>query len=231
MTFKDKILCVLMPCFIAFSLSACGTGDIVEAGTPAGVSQQSPTISTPQKPTVSQESTVESEIKEDKIDYPLEMWFSSGVSAWYTKIIIHANGSFTGEYYDGEMGELTEEYPNGTVYECKFSGYFSIPEKINSYTYSLTLETLEIEGEIGSSRIEEGILYKTSLPSGLMSANRTDFAKGFLLYTPAAETSELGEEFLSWWSGKFDSDFNGKLLVYGLQNLETNDGFFTTKED
>ncbi|MBQ3547142.1 MAG: hypothetical protein IJA44_01540 [Clostridia bacterium] len=231
MTFKNRILCVLMSCFIALSFSACGVGDIVEAGAPSGVSQQSPTISTPQKPTSSEESKEESQIDNDTIDYPLEMWFASGVGAWYTKLTIHANGSFSGEFHDSNMGEIGDDYPNGTTYECKFSGYFSNPQKVNDYTYSLTLETIEIEGEIGESRIADGMLYKTSSPHGLMNVDDTGYAKEFLLYTPNAPTSEMREEFLSWWPERFGADPNGQLLIYGLQNVETSDGFFTAKEN
>ncbi len=227
MMFKNKILYLLLSVLMVLSLSACVGGDIVEAGTPAGVSQQSPTISTPQKPSVSQENTDESKTDEDKIDYPLEMWFSSGVGAWWTKIVIHANGSFEGEYQDSDMGEIGDDFPNGTVYECKFSGYFSKPEKVNDYTYSLNLETVEIVGEIGESRIEDGMLYKISSPNGLMNATNTGYAKEFLLYTPNAPTVEMREEFLSWWPEHFGSVPNGKLLIYGLQNVETSDGFFT----
>ena len=231
MMFKNKILRLLLSVLMALSLSACVGGDIVETGTPAGVSQQSSTISIPQNPSVSQESTDESKTDEDEIDYPLEMYFSSGVGAWYTKIIIHTNGSFEGEYQDTDMGEIGDEFPNGTVYECKFSGYFSKPEKVNDYTYSLNLETVEIVGEIGETRIEDGMLYKISFPSGLMNSSNTGNAKEFLLYTPNAPIVEMRDEFLSWWPERFGADPDGKLLIYGLQNLETNDGFFTFREN
>lgn len=230
MTFK-KFFCFICSALMALSLSACVGGDIVEAGTPTGVSQQSPITSTPQKPSVSQESADESKIEEDKIDYPLEMWFSSGVGAWWTKITIHANGSFEGEYQDTDMGEIGEEYPNGTVYECKFTGYFTKPQKINDYTYSLSLETVEIIGEIGETRIEDGMLYKISSPNGLMNADDTGYAKDFVLYTPNAPTLEMREEFLSWWPERFGAEPDGKLMIYGLQNVETNAGFFTHLEN
>ena len=230
MTFK-KFFCFICSALMALSLSACVGGDIVETGAPTGVSQQSPTVSTPQKPSVSQGSQEESQMDEDKIDYPLEMWFSSGVGAWWTKIVIHANGSFEGEFQDTDMGEIGEEHPNGTVYECKFTGYFTKPEKINDYTYSLRLQTVEIEGEPGATRIEDGILYKISLPYGLMNTDSTEYAKDFVLYTPNAPTLEMREEFLSWWPERFGAEPDGKLMIYGLQNIETDDGFFTQLEN
>ncbi len=231
MMFKNKILCLTLLFLIVLSLSACVSGDIVETGAPTGVGQQSPTVSTPQKPTVSEESKDESKTFEDEIQYPLEMFFTSGAGAWYTQIVIHANGSFEGEFHDSNMGETGEEYPNGTVYECEFSGYFSKPEKINDYTYSLTLETVEVDGEVGSTRIEDGALYEITLPYGLTNNDGTDYAKEFLLYTPNAPTSEMQEDFLLWCPWRNDAIQQGKLLVYGLQNLETNGGFFVIKEN
>ena len=75
------------------------------------------------------------------------------------------------------------------------------------------------------------MLYKTSSPHGLMNVDDTGYAKEFLLYTPNAPTSEMREEFLSWWPERFGADPNGQLLIYGLQNVETSDGFFTAKEN
>lgn len=230
MTFK-KLLYVSLSFLLLLSITACAGNDIAETGTPASVSSE-PTSATPKKPDVSNSSEEEINQPEDSdIDYPLEMWFSSGVGAWYTKLIIHSNGSFSGEFRDSNMGEIGDEYPNGTAYECIFSGYFSKPQQVNDYTYSLTLETIKIQGNIGESRIENGTLYKTTTPYGLMNSDDTDYAKEFLLYTPQTPTAEMREDFLSWWPERFGAEPDGKLLIYGLQNLETSDGFFTAKEN
>ena len=231
MTFKNKILCGALSAVMVLCFACCETGDIVETGTPAGVDSK-PSVSVPEKPNISVPTENESDKSEetDKIEYPLEMWFSSGVGAWSTKLVIHSNGSFEGEYI-GSEAETGEEYPNGTMYECKFSGYFSKPKKVNDYTYSLSLESLEIEGEVGQTRIEDGMLIKTWNPYGLMNIDDSGYAKEFLLYAPNAPTSEMREEFLSWWPERFGADPNGMLGVYGLQNLETSDGFFTYREE
>ena len=75
------------------------------------------------------------------------------------------------------------------------------------------------------------MLYKISSPNGLMNADDTGYAKDFVLYTPNAPTLEMREEFLSWWPERFGAEPDGKLMIYGLQNVETNAGFFTQLEN
>ena len=235
MTLKNKILCMLLSGFMVLSFAACETGDIVEAGAPAGVDSK-PTISVPEKPTVSEQSKEESEIvEEDKIEYPLTMYFSSGAGAWYSKIVIHANGSFEGEHHDSDMGDNGEEYPNGTLYQCKFKGRFSKLQKINDYTYSLTLESVEIEDANAEDRIEDGMLVVQSYPYGLMNKDNSGYGTDFLLFTPNTDIETIRndyqdngiEEFLFSWSGRLEDEQNGKLNAYGLLNTHTGEGFFT----
>ena len=48
--------------------------------------------------------------------------FSSGAGGWSAGLRIGEDGSFTGDFHDSEMGDMGEEYPNGTIYCCSFSG-------------------------------------------------------------------------------------------------------------
>ena len=228
-TFKYKFSCLLLSLIMALVFTACQTGDVVETGRPSSVGHEE-VSSTPEKPTASEESKEESEIivSDDKIAYPLEMYYSSGVGAWYTKLVLHADGSFEGDYHDSDMGEIGEGYPGGTVYYCEFKGRFTKPEKVNDYTYSLKLESVEIDGEIGTVKIEEEMRFVTSMPSGLADKSGNEYAKEFVLYTPNAPIPDISEneEFLLSWPKRFEADPNGTLLLYGLRNLETNAGFF-----
>ena len=45
----------------------------------------------------------------------MEWSFLSGVGGWSTDLHVAADGSFTGEFHDGELGETGENYPNGTI--------------------------------------------------------------------------------------------------------------------
>ena len=222
-TFKNKVLCVIFCFLLAFVFCACAGGDVVETGTPAGVSDDAVSM-----PEVSQKpESVESVIEEKiEIAYPLEMYFSSGAGGWYTVITLNADGSFMGEYSDGEA-ETAPDYPNGTVYISKITGQFSELRMVNDYTFALTLENLEIEGEVGGSYIEDGIRYIISNPNGFMNTDGSDYAKDYLLYTPDAPIQELSEDFLGWWPSRMQDVTPETLTLYGLCNTQTQVGFFT----
>lgn len=232
---KFKFLALIICFAVIFCFTACD-GDIVETARPSGVGDEVPTVSTPQKPHVSEETEVESEIVDkDEINYPLKMYFSSGVGAWSSTIVIHANGSFEGIHQDSDMGDIGEENPNGTRYICEFKGRFSKLEKINDYTYSLMLESIEVEDENAEDRIEDGVLVVQSYPLGLMNKDGSGYGKEFLLFVPTTEIEALKNEyqsdemenFLLCWPGRMIEEQNGMLNAYGLMNLETGDGFFT----
>lgn len=70
---------------------------------------------------------------------PKKFTFSSGAGGWATEITLNDDGNFNGQYYDFEMGDRGDEYPNGTVYISNFSGKFTIPKQIDEYTYSMRL--------------------------------------------------------------------------------------------
>lgn len=67
-------------------------------------------------------------------DFPMDFVFSSGVGAWATSMTLEQDGAFSGAYYDADMGVCDEDYPNGTVYICDFSGRFSDIQKVDEYS-------------------------------------------------------------------------------------------------
>lgn len=122
----------------------------------------------------------------------LTFCFSSGVGAWATLMEIQEDGSFSGTFHDSDMGSSGDGYPNGTVYLCDFSGQFGQPVKVDEYTYSAGIQDLEIEKEIGTTEIVDGIRYVYSEPYGF------DSAQEMLFYLPGAPLADLPEEFRSW---------------------------------
>ena len=64
----------------------------------------------------------------------LEWSFSSGVGGWSTDMRIEADGSFSGDFHDSEMGESADEYPYGTVYCCSFTGRMALMEQVDEIT-------------------------------------------------------------------------------------------------
>lgn len=65
----------------------------------------------------------------------LQFYFASGAGGWRTEMHIESDGSFSGVHSDSDMGSTGEGYPNGTYYYCDFEGTFTVPVKINDYTY------------------------------------------------------------------------------------------------
>ncbi|MCM1258217.1 MAG: DUF1311 domain-containing protein [Roseburia sp.] len=146
--------------------------------------------------------------------------FSSGAGAWGTTLVIHEDGSFSGEYSDSDMGDTGDGYPAGTVYQCDFTGQFTKPVMVNEYTYSMEIKELNYEREPGTEEIKEDALYKYSTPYGL------EDAKNILIYLPGAPLSELPEDFRGW-VGYYDLSGTDEtsLPFYALNNESQQQGF------
>ena len=155
-------------------------------------------------------------------ELPENFYFASGVGGWGTEIHINVDGTFEGYHSDSNMGETGPGFPNGTRYECIFSGKFGNVIKINEYEYSISLEYLHTEGTVGASKIEGGIKYITSTPYGF------DDAGEFLLYLPGRSTSDLHEEFI-WWMQAPNAwrTVPETLPFYALYNVGGQQGFFS----
>lgn len=155
----------------------------------------------------------------------LEFYFSSGAGGWATQMVIEADGSFSGEYFDGEMGMTGENYPNGMMYRCDFSGQLTQPVKVNDYTYSMQIREMHYEKEVGTEEIKDGVLYCYTDAYGL------EDAKDILIYLPGAPVAKLPEEFRSWIRGSLvnynDSleNMDMELPFYALNNEENQYGF------
>lgn len=164
------------------------------------------------------ETPVETEALPDAA--PFEFTFASGAGAWGTVMTLNGDGSFSGSFHDSDAS-LGEGY-DATVYVSEFSGSFSDITQINDYTYSMTLNNLEVQNA-EKEWIEERILYVSTEPYGLEQG--TDY----ILYTPEAPLDALSEEFLSWWPDNWQREEKGLTVLgrYGLYNKEMGYGFFT----
>ena len=151
---------------------------------------------------------------------PIDLEFSSGVGAWGTGLTLAADGSFSGEYHDSDMGDSGDDYPDGTVYLCNFSGKFTEIKQLDDHSYSLTLEELSSDYEQGKEWVEDGVRYVSSEPYGV------EQGKDFILYLPDTPTDGLNEEFLSWWPGQYQEGQSDTLDFYGLYNVDMGYGFF-----
>ena len=156
--------------------------------------------------------------------FPLTLAFSSGAGAWSTIMTIYPDGSFDGFFSDSDMGDIGEGYPGGKRYICGFDGEFGDIVKLNEYSYSIRLKSLEKEQEKGQEWLEDEVLYITAEAYGIEGGEE------FIFYTPDTPLEGLPEEeFLSWRQafyqpGESEPD---TLDCYGLFNVEQGQGFFT----
>lgn len=159
--------------------------------------------------------------------FPRSFSFASGAGGWSTELEVEADGSFAGQHYDSDMGDTGETYPYGTVYTCNFHGKFSQPVKVDDYTYSMRLESIEQEETEGEEVIEDGVRYIGSYPYGL------DDADEVLIYLPGSQRQNLPEDFVNWtwafdpWDTDDELSQNGEdeLTCYGLYNVAGAQGF------
>lgn len=150
----------------------------------------------------------------------LEFCFSSGAGGWATCLRIDGDGSFEGSYHDSDLGTIGEGYPDGTVYVCDFSGQFSELEKVNAYTYSAEIESIQLEEVPGTTEIMDEVQYVYSEPYGL------DDARRILFYLKGAPLAELPEGFLGWIHYYDLSETEDTELPFvGIYNETAEEGF------
>ena len=116
---------------------------------------------------------------------PEEFIFSSGAGGWESKIQLADDGSFTGYYYDYDLGETGEEYPNGVAWVCEYSGKFTQPVQKSETVWSVKVESVTQEREKGEVYYKDGYRYTIYVPRGF------EIAEEFLIYlpgTPAEDT-------------------------------------------
>ena len=149
-------------------------------------------------------------------------YFLSGAGAWSTELVVSPDGSFTGYYHDTDMGDSGADYPNGTRYECDFSGTFALMEQRDEFTYILRLTSLALKEEPGTERVADGLKLISAEAYGISGGDE------FMLYSPGSPSAGLPEEFLEWvrmanaWEEPPET-----LPFWGLYNLGEQAGFFT----
>ena len=131
-----------------------------------------------------------------------------------------SDGSFTGYYNDFELGSVGEGYPNGTVYECSFSGKFTNMHKTGDYEYSMNLKFMDVDGTNGEIKIIDGMRHIQSYPVGF------DSADVFMLYQPGRRTDDLPEAFILWVHMPLSkAEMPSTLPFFGLYNVSGEKGF------
>ena len=159
----------------------------------------------------------------------LNFWFASGAGGWSTDLKINGDGSFLGEYHDSDMGDSGTDYPNGTVYTCKFEGRLSAPEKIDEYSYRLKLEDISYEKKPGTIWNEDGVRMIAADAYGLMAGESEGEgipADEFILYLPGAPAADLPEEVVRWiCMPRGLTELPEKLPFFCLYNMQAETAF------
>lgn len=145
----------------------------------------------------------------------VEFIFCSGAGGWQTSLTIKEDGSFSGLFFDGNLGDIGEGYPNGSVLWSEFDGSFTQPVQTDAYTYSMQIAELEYQEPIGKEEIREEIRYCYADAYGL-SDTRT-----VRIHLPGTPLEEIPEEARRW-VGYYDlSQLTGETLpFYVLENEE-----------
>lgn len=122
----------------------------------------------------------------------MEWEFASGVGGWSTDLRILPDGSFSGEYHDSEMGDSAEEYPDGTVYLCSFTGQMSVKEQAEDGAWIIRVDRLKTDESQEAEYIDGGIRYLAAEPYGLSEGDE------MRLYRPGTPVNVFSEDMLFW---------------------------------
>ena len=123
---------------------------------------------------------------------PSTFYFTNGAGAWGTTLWLNSDGTFVGSSYDADMGDMDpERYPNGTLYVCDFSGAFTVPKKVDDYTYSVQIWSMDY-ADPGIETFGKGVRNITTTPYGLENANE------MTICLPGYPVENLSDEVMSW---------------------------------
>lgn len=149
--------------------------------------------------------------------------FSDGLDVWRTELTIAPDGSFSGFYEDYGITENGEDYDQ-TVYYADFEGRLVHPKRLNAFTWSAELESLNYPDYTMDYIVEEEdgwrILYRYADAVGLENCKTVYF------YASGAPVYRLPESFISWYvciRPLEDSDL--ALPGWGMMNGEDGQGF------
>lgn len=196
------ILCACM-------LFLCGCGSLALPAVPSQEESSANTVQeTPQSENPVQSAGTADEAAE--CDFSaltgLEFFFASGAGGWSTVMTVNEDGSFRGYFHDSEMGSIGEGYPNGSLYECSFTGRLVNYSVLDSQSFSLQVSGLSYDRE-GTEWIEDGVRHISANPYGLSEGCSLVF------YSPDTPVSRLSDEQLMWLALSRDSGTLGMIAA------------------
>ena len=130
---------------------------------------------------------------------------------------IKANGTYTGEYYDADMGDVGEDYPNGTVYIGTYSGKLGNVRKYNKYLYKVKVIRQKMDDR-PAEEIIDGVRYVSTgggLPAG----------EDVFVCVPGTPFSQIPEEAQMWFTGPTGNWDMTETESYGIFTQDGSCGF------
>ena len=151
--------------------------------------------------------------------------FLSGGGGWATTLTLAADGSFSGEYHDSDMGTTGPDYPNGELQEAVFSGRFSSASKNDDGTYTLQCDAdrLTVQGEKGDSFIRDDTLVTIADVYGMEPCG------SFTAYPKGYDSAKLSDDVKMWNAGSYDFTTDAPLTVDILTNDHQQESFYSQK--
>lgn len=140
--------------------------------------------------------------------------FSVGAGAWSTIMTVHADGTFSADYHDSDLGVTGDGYPNGSRAIASGTGKFNYSKRNDDGTFSITCDkkAFHQNGTVGDVTIKDGVRVETvDGIYGLTPCNT------FTVYPAGYTTSALSDDVKSWMYGvignPLPSTLAGPLIV------------------
>lgn len=148
-------------------------------------------------------------------DLPESFLMSSGVGAWGSSMDIKPDGTFTASYHDSN-------YSGRGV--SSGSGSFKNITQVDKYTYTMELDTLKYDDEIGKVVANDNG-YKTTFTELYGIAGGTTFT----VYLPGAPTADMPDGMKNWLGFHYyNVPIPDALDCYAIYNVDKEKGYFST---
>ena len=116
---------------------------------------------------------------------PSSYVYASGAGGWSEFLTLNSDGSFVGDFYDDCY------FYDGLFYEavCEYNGKFTTPRKIDDYSYSTSVEYLNVHQRVGMTYKKAGSQYDCVCVSPLGMRKNSEI----IIYLPGTKVSQMPE--------------------------------------
>lgn len=140
--------------------------------------------------------------------------FSVGAGAWSTIMTVNADGTFSADYHDSDLGVTGDGYPDGSRSIASGTGKFNYSKRNDDGSFSMTCDqkAFHQNGTVGDVTIKDGVRVETV--DGIYGLTPCGT---FTVYPTGYATSALSDDVKSWMYGTvgnpLPSTLAGPLIV------------------